>query len=68
MTAPQPLGLTDHQIELIKRAAAAVPIEKRNDFLISLAKRLAPLPTDYAVMHAVNHQLNLTPGASGAVR
>lgn len=57
----QPLGLSDFQIEFVKRAAKAVPVDKRDQFLLSVARHLAPLPSDSAVSEAVNRALNVMP-------
>ncbi len=61
MTNPQLLGLTDRQLELVHRAARALPIERRDAFLLALAKRLAPSPSDYAVAAAVIRELDIVP-------
>lgn len=57
----RPLGLTDHQLALVRRAAKAIPVVRRDDFLVAVARRLAPEPSDAAVEAAVNRQLDLVP-------
>ena len=64
----QPLGLSDHQLAMLRRAAKTLPANRRGEFLSSVAKRLAPEPSDYAVSHAINRTLDLTPSDSGAIR
>ena len=65
---PQPLALTEHQLACVRRAAKTVPVERRDEFLRSVAKRLATEPSDGAVSQAINRTLDLTPGSSGEVR
>lgn len=64
---PQPLALTEKQLACVRRAARTLPVERRDAFLISVARLLAPEPSDGAVDHAINRVLDLTPGATGAV-
>jgi uncharacterized protein (DUF1778 family) len=64
----QPLGLSDFQIELVKRAAKAVPIEKRDEFLLSAPRHLAPEPSDFAVSVAVNRALDILPAREDSIR
>jgi hypothetical protein len=54
----KPLSLTDRQLGLVQAAAKAVPVQRRDAFLQSVAKQLAAEPTDQAVMAAVNAQMD----------
>jgi hypothetical protein len=56
-----PLALSDFQMALVQRAAAAVPPHCRSEFLRGVARRLVAQPGDNAVSAAVNLQLNLVP-------
>ena len=48
------LGLTDRQLQLIKRGAAGLPVTARDEFLRQVSARLAAEPSDAAVAAAVN--------------
>ena len=50
----RPLALSDSQMSLIKRAARALPVNTRAQFLQDVASRLADTPADAAVMQAIN--------------
>jgi hypothetical protein len=58
-----PLALTDHQLALVRRAAAALPPAQRDGFLRVIAARLAAQPTDAAVAAAVNIAMDHMPSA-----
>ena len=48
------LSLTDRQLQLVKNAARAVPVNARDGFLQDVAARQADEPSDAAVMQAIN--------------
>jgi hypothetical protein len=49
------LALTDKQLHLLRTAAAAVPVQKREAFLTDVAKHLrCPEVSDAAVSAAIN--------------
>jgi hypothetical protein len=50
----RPLALTDRQLQLVKNAVRAVPVNARDGFLQDVARRLAAEPSDAAVMQAIN--------------
>ena len=62
----QPLGFSDYQLEMLRRALATLPPDRRDEFLTSLVRRLAPQPSDAAVSWAINKTLDLIP-SDGAV-
>ncbi len=47
------LGLTDYQLDQVKRAAAALLPSQRAAFLEALARRLGETPSDGAVQAAI---------------
>jgi hypothetical protein len=53
------LSLTDHQMSLVRRAASALPISERDEFLRGVAHRLGGEPTDDAISAAIDAQLAL---------
>jgi hypothetical protein len=55
------LALTDRQLALVRHAARAVPVARREEFLQNVARHLIAEPSDAAVAAAVNAQLDLTP-------
>jgi hypothetical protein len=55
----KPLSLSDRQLKLIKDAARAVPLARRDEFLQRVARYLTHEPTYTAVIAAVNAQLDL---------
>jgi hypothetical protein len=55
----RPLALTDRQLQLVKHAARAMPVNTRDQFLQDVASRLADEPTDIAVSAAISAQLAL---------
>jgi hypothetical protein len=55
------LSLTDRQLQLVKDAARAVPVNARDGFLQDVARRLADEPSDAAVAQAVNVTLDRVP-------
>jgi hypothetical protein len=59
----RPLALSDHQMSLVRRAAAALPENARDELLRAVAAHLSESPSDAAVAAVVNAQLdrNLTP-------
>ncbi len=57
----RPLSLTDRQMRLVQSAAASVPVDQRDAFLQSVARRLCAEPSDVAVSIAVNAALDLVP-------
>jgi hypothetical protein len=65
VTRPQParsamtqphygLSLSDRQLQLVKAAAASVPVERRDTFLKQIAHQLRGDPGDAAVAQAIN--------------
>ena len=48
------LALSDYQLLLVRRAAAALPPQLRDGFLHDLAARLTGQPSDAAVNEAIN--------------
>jgi len=48
------LALSDYQLLMVKRAAAALPARMRDGFLRGLAERLIGQPSDAAVNAAIN--------------
>jgi hypothetical protein len=63
VTRPQPaqaamrphcLALTDRQLQLVKVAAASVPVQHRDAFLKQIANQLRGQPSDLAVTFAIN--------------
>ncbi len=56
-----PPAFSDHQMAILRRAAKALPPDRRDDFLSRVAKRLAPQPSDAAVALVINKVLDLTP-------
>jgi hypothetical protein len=58
---PRPLALSDRQLELVTRAARALPLMRRDQFLQDVAARLTGEPSDAAVMQAINVTFDLTP-------
>jgi hypothetical protein len=57
----RPLALSDHQMSLVRRAAAALPVNARDGFLQDVARRLADEPSDAAVAQAVNVTFDRVP-------
>jgi hypothetical protein len=55
----RPLALSDHQMSLVRRAAAAQPVNARDGFLQDVARRLADEPSDAAVSAAIDAELAL---------
>lgn len=55
------LALTDRQLQLVKRAAASLPVNARDGFLQDVARRLADEPSDAAVMQAINSVFDRIP-------
>lgn len=58
---PRPLSLSDRQLHLLQSAAKAVPVERRELFLQSVARHLTAEPTDEAVIATLNAQLDCLP-------
>jgi hypothetical protein len=56
-----PVGLSDKALALVQRHAAALPVDQRGRFLESVTARLAPEPSDDAVLRAVNAVLDRWP-------
>ena len=56
-----PLALSDHQLDLIKQAARALPVSERDLFLQNVARHLAGEPSDGAIMQAINNVLDRVP-------
>jgi hypothetical protein len=56
-----PLAFSDRQLALLRRAAAALPPDRRTKFLSSVAARLTPEPGDYAVATAIIKVLGIMP-------
>lgn len=56
-----PLSLSDRQLELIKQAARALPVNARDRFLQDVAAHLAGEPFDAAIVQAINVALDRTP-------
>jgi hypothetical protein len=54
MSRHDALALSDHQTRAIKRAAAALPLVARSEFLQHVAAQLAGRPSDAAVQIAIN--------------
>jgi hypothetical protein len=50
----RPVGLTDHQLRLVMRAAQSVPIAERDVFVRMVAANLGERPSNAALMCAVN--------------
>jgi hypothetical protein len=48
------LALTDYQLYAIERAAAALPVADRGEFLQQVARQLCGQPSDLAVQAAIN--------------
>jgi hypothetical protein len=57
----RPLALSDHQMSLVRRAAASLPVNARDGFLQDVARRLAAEPSDAAVMQAINSVFDRIP-------
>lgn len=55
------LSLTDRQLQLVKNAARAMPVNARDGFLQDVARRLAHEPSDAAVMQAINSVFDRIP-------
>lgn len=55
------LSSSDRQLRLLRNAAQAVSVGKRDEFLRNVAAHLAAEPSDTAVEAAINSQLNLIP-------
>jgi hypothetical protein len=53
---------------MVRRAAKTLPVDRRDEFLRSVAQMLAPEPSDGALSHAINRTLDLTPIRSGEIR
>jgi hypothetical protein len=58
VAAPRALALSDKQLGLLQRAAAALPVGERDHFLRSVAARLTGAPTDDALIAAINAALD----------
>ena len=58
MTRPHCLALTDRQLQLVKAAAASVPVQHRDAFLKQIADQLRGVPSDTAVAAAINIALD----------
>jgi hypothetical protein len=63
-----PIALTDHQLHLVKQAAATLPVLGRDDFLRGVARHLGREPTDDAVIAAIDGQLAIKSYPSVPVR
>jgi len=48
------LRFTDRQMALVRRAAATLPVQRRDAFLRAITERLVGEPPDSAVIEAVN--------------
>jgi len=57
----RPLALSDHQMSLVRRAAAALRVNARDEFLRSVARRLVGEPSDAAITQPINVTLDRTP-------
>ena len=56
------LALTDKQLNLLRTAARAVPVEKREAFLTDVSQHLrGPEVSDHAVAAAINAMMNRIP-------
>ncbi len=53
--------LTSHQSRWVNNAAAALPLDRREDFLRRVHRRLAGDPCDSAVMTVINMVLDVMP-------
>ena len=51
---PHCLSLSDRQLQLVKAAAASVPVQHRDAFLKQIASQLRGVPSDSAVVAAIN--------------
>jgi hypothetical protein len=58
VTAPRALALSEKQLALLQRAAATLPVGERDHFLQSVAAHLTGMPTDDAVIAAINAALD----------
>jgi hypothetical protein len=58
MIEPSPLRLSDRQMQLVRRAAAAMPQGSRHGFLQTIARMLADEPSDAAVVAAINSAMD----------
>jgi hypothetical protein len=54
-------SLTERQLRFIERAAAALPLDRRQDFERSVMMRLTGQPGDFAVSTAVNDIMGMIP-------
>ena len=54
-------SLTERQLSLITRAAAALPIDRRDEFRRSVMMRLTGEPMTSAVMQVVNDVMSAIP-------
>jgi hypothetical protein len=50
----RPLALTDRQLDLLKRAVAALPEQLRQQFVADVAARLGSAPGNHALRRAIN--------------
>jgi hypothetical protein len=60
MIEPRPLRLSDRQMQLVRRAAAAMPQGSRHGFLQAIGKMLAGEPSDAALVAAINSAMDRT--------
>jgi hypothetical protein len=60
-----PIALSDKQLALIRHAARAVPVNRRDAFLQALARQLTSEPSDAAVQAALNAQLDALTAVTG---
>jgi hypothetical protein len=57
----KPLALSDHQMALVRHAAASLRPDLRDGFLKTVAAHLADQPSDHAVFAAVQAALGRMP-------
>ncbi len=57
----RPVSLSDRQLRLVMNASKAVPIQRRQEFLESVAKHLTSEPTNAAITAVVNAQSDRLP-------
>jgi hypothetical protein len=55
----RPIALTDHQLLLVEQAAKTLPVSDRDEFLRGVASKLGAEPTNDAVRHAIDRQLEV---------
>ena len=61
-------SFSDRQSAMIRRAAKALPINHRADFVSRVTRMLGPEPSDIAVGVAINRALFLTPAPEDSIR